>query len=81
MQQNLIRFPEVLIIDSKFNANRFNLVVFDGLVVDNYGLNKPTFFSFLSSNSKEKYSWALGLVKKIHNDIKVIYSDEEVPLI
>ena len=65
----LVQFPEVLLMDCTYNTNRFNVPLFTIIGVTNLGTTFTLALSFLASEEKEEYIWALKQLKNLYKAI------------
>ena len=61
-------FLDIILIDSTYRRNRFNLILVNVLGVNNYGKNILLAFGLLSSETKENYDWFFSQLKKAWKD-------------
>ena len=57
-------FLDIIIVDSTYRRNRFNLILVNVLGINNYGKNICLAFSLISSEKKENYDWIFSQLKK-----------------
>jgi len=61
-------FLDIILVDSTYRRNRFNLILVNVLGVNNYGKNILLAFGLLSSETKENYDWFFSQLKKAWKD-------------
>jgi len=75
-------FGDVIIIDSTYGKNRFDMVIVNFVCIDAFGKSRIIGFGLLSCEEVESYIWIfekfLNIQKLIPN---VIYSDEDKSII
>jgi len=78
MKTNLKYFSDVLIIDTTYKVNRFNMPLLDIVAINNHGKTVTCFIALLSNQKHETFLWALQKFKtQIDKNPPVIFSDEE----
>jgi len=78
MKAMLQYFPDVIILDSSHKTNRFNMPLFDVVVVNNLGKTITGFFALLEKQNYENYLWTLEAMKnELRRTPQVIFSDDE----
>ena len=72
-------FIDVILVDSTYQRNRFNLVLVNVLGISNYGKSVLLAFGLLSNEKKESYDWFFSHLKKSwrRNEPKNIITDED----
>lgn len=75
-------FLDIILIDSTYRRNRFNLVLVNILGVNNYGRNIMMGFGLLSSETKENYIWLFSKLKRAweNREPKNIITDEDLSI-
>ena len=74
-------FNDVIIIDSTFKLNRFNLPFLDVTLINNLGKSVTGFFALLNNQKYESYLWALQKLRRQLTKMPiVIFSDDETAL-
>ena len=79
MEEVYRRFNDLLIIDTTFKKNRFNMPMINFVNIDEYGFSKVVAFGFISNEKEESFDWIL---EQFHGFMtlkppKIIYTDED----
>jgi len=70
-------FLDIVIIDSTYKKNRFNLPLVNIIGVNNFGFNILLAFGLLSDETAESYTWLFEKLKESwKKDPKVIITDD-----
>lgn len=65
-------FLDIVIVDSTYRRNRFNLPLVNVIGINNYGQNVMLAFSLLSNETTEDYKWLFSELKKIWGNNKPV---------
>ena len=57
-------FLDIVLVDSTYKRNRFNLTIVNIIGISNYGKNLMLGFGLLSNEKKESHSWLFSNLKK-----------------
>lgn len=76
------KFFDVLLVDSTYKRNRFNMPVVNILGLNNFGRNILLGFCLIDEETTEAYTWVFKHLKKIwKNEPKCFITDESLPII
>ena len=75
-------FSDVIIIDTTHKSNRFNMPLFDIIVINNFGQTTTCFFALLDDQKFDSFCWALNQFRsQLTQFPNIIFSDEEEALV
>jgi len=78
MKSLVQNFGDVIFMDATHKSNRFNLPLFDGVIINNYGKSCTCFWSLLENEKEDSFYWALSQFKEISKMTPaLIFSDED----
>jgi len=83
MEQIYHHFNDVLIIDTTFKKNRFNMPLINFVSIDNYGFSRIVAFGLTHNEKQDTFEWVLRSFYDImnHKYAKIVFTDEDDGLI